>query len=474
MEELWKLTAEELALGIRLRRWSAEEALDAHFARIRLRNPDLNAIVLLDEIGARKRAEEADAALGRGECWGPLHGVPVTIKDSLSTAGLRTTAGFPPLAEYVPAKDATVVARIRAAGAVITGKTNLPLLALDYQCNSPLLGRANNPWDLGRTPGGSTGGGAAAVAAGLSPLEIGSDIGGSVRIPAHYCGIYSLKPTEHRVSTAGHIPEPPGAPRGVRHMASIGPLARSIADLRLALRVISGSDQDSWEVAPATLDTVETTRSRVAWTDGFGGCPVTAATSGALSTLARRLDHLGWMIEQAIPDLNFEQVWETWGQVLWCEVGSTMAPEAEAAEVERLFGKRDDPIARGAASRTGATMRQFTEAMTTRDRCIAVLERFFDRYDVWLCPVTVGPAIRHCEPGTSVPVDDGSVSYLMGGLAYTSPFNLTGNPVVVLPLGRSAEGLPLGVQVVARRWDDMRALAVAEAIDSHMPPFSLA
>ena len=474
MDEVWKLTAEELALGIRLRRWSAQEVLDAHLARISVKNPELNAIVLVDEEGARKRAAEADAAIRRGECWGPLHGVPVTIKDAFSTAGLRTTAGFPPLAEYVPPQDATVVARIRAAGAVITGKTNLPLLALDYQCNSPLLGRANNPWDLERTPGGSTGGGAAAVAAGLSPLELGSDIGGSVRIPAHYCGIYSMKPTEHRVSTAGHIPEPPGAPRGVRHMGTVGPLARSVADLRLALRVIAGPDQDSWEVGPASLDPIEIKRPRIAWADGFGGCPVTADTRAQLSTLASRLDGLGWRVEQASPDLSFEQLWETFGQVLWCEVGSSMPPEAEAAEVERLFGKRGDAISRGAASCTGATMRQFTAAMTTRDRWIAILERFFDNYDVWLCPVTVGPAIRHCEPGTPVPVDDGSVTYWMGGLAYTTPFNLIGNPVVVLPLGRSAEGLPLGVQVVARRWDDMRALAVAEAIDSHMPAISLA
>lgn len=366
------------------------------------------------------------------------------------------------------------MARIRAAGAVITGKTNLPPLAMDYQCNSPLLGRGNNPWDLERTPGGSTGGGAAAVAAGLSPLEIGSDIGGSVRIPAHYCGICSIKPTEHRVSTAGHIPEPPGAPRGVRHMATVGPLARSVADLRLALRIIAGADHDVWEAPPVPLEPVEITRPRVAWTDGFGGCPVTADTRSALSALADKLARAGWTVEQATPHLDFEHLWEIFGQVLWCEIGSSMPPEAEAEQVQRLFAKRDDPITSGGASCEGATMRQFTAAMTARDRFIAVLERFFDNYDVLLCPVTVGPAIRHCAPGTPVPVDDRSVTYLMGGLAYTAPFNLLGNPVVVLPVGRSAEGLPLGVQVAGRRWDDMRVLAVAEAIDRLQPRIRLA
>jgi amidase len=151
-----------------------------------------------------------------------------------------------------------------------------------------------------------------------------------------------------------------------------------------------------------------------------------------------------------------------------------MPPEMEAAEVQRLVGKRDDPISRGMASCEGGTMRQFTAAMTARDSLIAVLDRFFEKYDVLLCPVTVGPAIRHCTPGTPVPVDDRSVTYLMGGLAYTAPFNLIGNPVVVLPMGRSAEGLPLGVQVAGRRWDDMRVLAVAEAIDRLQPPIPLA
>ena len=466
--ELVSLTAAELALGIRLRRWSAVEALEAHLARIGERNPELNALVLLDEPGARRRAREADEALARGEWWGPLHGVPVTIKDSLETAGLRTTAGFPSLADYVPATDATVVARIRAAGAVILGKTNLPLLAMNYQCDSPLLGRANNPWNLDRTPGGSTGGGAAAVAAGMSPLEIGSDIGGSVRIPAHYCGICSLKPTEHRVPLTGHIPEPPGAPRGVRHMATIGPLARSVADLRLALEVIAGPDGNYWETPPVPLQPAQVDRPVVALIDQFGDCPVTAGTQRALAGLAAKLDQAGWRVERRAPQgFNFPQVWETFGNLLWCEIGSTMSPEVEAQFAEGLGAgpEVEDPMGRAVSSCLSATMRQFTTTMTARDALIGALERFFDDCDALLCPVTVGPAIPHCAPGTPVQVDGQTVPYWMGGLAYTGPFNLTGHPVVVLPMTRSPEDLPIGVQVVGRRWEDMKLLAVAEAIE---------
>ncbi len=201
--------AHELAAAIRERRISAVEVLDAHLARIARYNPALNAIVTHNEENARTRAREADAALARGEVWGPLHGVPVTIKDSFATAGLRTTSGFPPLTNHVPDSDATAVARLRAAGAIVLGKTNLPLLVHGFQSDNPIFGRTNNPWDHARTPGGSTGGGAAAIAAGLSPLELGSDYGGSVRIPAHFCGIYSLKPTNNRIPLTGHIPELP-------------------------------------------------------------------------------------------------------------------------------------------------------------------------------------------------------------------------------------------------------------------------
>jgi amidase len=255
MNSLVFATTQEVATSIRQRRVSATEVLEAYLAQIAQYNPTINAIVTLDEERARTRAKQADTALTRGEEWGPLHGVPITIKDALETAGLRTTGGFPLLADYVPSNDAPVVARLRAAGAIILGKTNLPVLSADYRADNPIFGRTNNPWDLRRTPGGSTGGGAAALAAGLTTLEIGSDLAGSIRIPAHYCGVYGLKPTEHRVPITGHIPEPPGMPRGVRHMQTIGPLARSVDDLTLALRLIVGPDGRQWEVPPVPLDT---------------------------------------------------------------------------------------------------------------------------------------------------------------------------------------------------------------------------
>src|SRR5262244_1674108 len=251
MSNLVFMTAQELATSICHRQVSATEVLEAHLAQIARYNPPLNAIVTLDEERARTRAKEADKALARGEVWGPLHGVPITIKDAIETAGLRTTGGFPPLADYVPSRDAPVVARLRAAGAIILGKTNLPVLSADYRADNPIFGRTNNPWDLGRTPGGSTGGGAAALAAGLTPLEIGSDIGGSVRNPAHYCGVYGHRPSETAIPRAGGFPRA-DFPNPAGIMAVQGPLARSAVDLELLFDVIAGpvlGEDAGWRLA---------------------------------------------------------------------------------------------------------------------------------------------------------------------------------------------------------------------------------
>jgi amidase len=479
MNELISLTATELASLIRRRGASSQEVLEAHLGQIATHNPALNAIVTLGEEQARRRARETDEALARGEVWGPLHGVPITIKDVFETAGLRTTSSFRPLAAYVPRQDAAVVARLRTAGAIIMGKTNTPELAGDEQTNSPLFGRTNNPWNLGRTPGGSSGGSAAAVASGMSPLDIGSDIGGSVRNPAHFCGIFSLKPSDYRVPFTGHIPPLPGSKgRGLlRYFLTPGPLARSVEDLRLALTIIAGPDEREWEVPPVPLTPSpdrELRELRFAWSDDFG-VPVSEEIRAALADLAVQLARSGCRVERHNPpEFDFGQALEVYGELKEAAITVGSSPIHLPRFIWRALSEQipsSNPTTRGLMRGAGATLQGYASALTQRDTFIAKLEHFLADWDAWLCPVAAVPAYPHFparnpieQLRATVEVDGQKMPYLLATSVYTGLFNLTGNPVVVLPLARTKSGLPIGVQVVGRRWADMALLAVAERL----------
>ncbi|MEH1969167.1 amidase [Nostoc sp.] len=435
-----------MANAIRDRQVSSTEVIEAYLSQIAQYNPGLNAIVTLDAENAIAQSKAADKALAQGENWGILHGVPVTIKDTLETKGLRTTSSYQPLANYVPKQDATVVARLRAAGAIILAKTNTPQLADNFQTNSPLFGRTNNPWNHECTPGGSTGGGASAIAAGLSPLELGSDIGGSIRVPAHFCGIYGLKPTEHRVSTFGHIPELPGTPKTIRHLQTIGPLARSVEDLRLCLSLIQCSELRQAEVMSISqqANPVSTLQSyRYAWSEGFGNIPATAETKAALEKLASSLAALGCCVEQHNEPPNFDSnaVRDTYLNIYNFELGLS---QPDLTQIQQR--------------------QNYITALSERDTLIATMENFLSNWDAWLCPVVPVPAFTHRQPGEPIEVDGCEFSYLGAIGAYTTIFNLTGNPAVVMPFTQSQDGLPIGVQVVGQRGSDMKLLEIAETL----------
>ncbi|MDQ6804312.1 MAG: amidase family protein, partial [Actinomycetota bacterium] len=413
-------------------------------------NPALNAVVTLDAVAARRRAMEADAALARGEVWGPLHGLPVTLKDAHSTAGMRTTAGYPPLADYVPERDGTVAGLLRGAGAIIMGKTNVSLLMRDIQSDNPVFGRANNPWNLERTPGGSSGGAAAALAAGLTPLDIGSDLAGSIRIPAAFCGVYGLKPTEHRVSLAGHIAAPPGTPRTDRILWATGPLARSVDDLALAFRAIARPVPESPEVPPVSIPNLprpELSDLRIAWAPAFPGLPVAGAIRSALHGLAADLARRGARVEERLPDLDFAEQ-----DRLRYRLAQTMSAVAQDDEGEPM------------------SLPDYLDALDRRDAYIAEWERLFADWDVLICPATATTAFAHTPTETPVPLDGEPVAYWLN-TAYCRPFNFTGHPVVAIPVGLDPDGLPIGVQIVGHRWLDERLLAAAARIAEVAGPF---
>ncbi|MCK5923284.1 MAG: hypothetical protein KAG66_20260, partial [Methylococcales bacterium] len=394
MSKLIYRTATDLARLIREKKASAVEIVDAHLDQIAKHNPKVNAIVTLNTENARKRALEADEALAKGENWGPLHGVPITVKDAFETAGLRTTSSFKPLKNHIPEQDATVVARLRQAGTIILGKTNMPMLAMDVQSDSPIFGRANNPWDTTRTPGGSTGGGGASLAAGLSPLEIGSDLGGSIRIPAHFCGVTAIKPTDHLVSLSGHIPELPGAPHSLRHMGTPGLLARSVEDLSLTLPLIAGPDGRCWEVPPVSLLPVQKKplkEYRIAWTDSFSSVSASQDTKATIQKLVADLTYAGCHVERVVPpDFDFNLAWQLYGKMVGGEIGAAMGavPRLLAGLQFRMISD-PSPIRSGYIKGLRLKMSQYADVLTKRDKLIAQLEKFLSQWDAWLCPVTV-------------------------------------------------------------------------------------
>jgi amidase len=438
-----------LADAIRTGAFSAEAAVTAHLQRIATVNPALNAVVRLNAELALVQARAADDELARGVIRGPLHGVPMTVKDSLDTAGVLSTGGTTGRATYVPRRDATVVARLRAAGAILLGKTNTPELTLSFETDNLLHGRTNNPYDLRRTSGGSSGGAAAIIAAGGSPFDDGSDTGGSIRLPAHFCGIAGLRPTPGRVPRTGHILPPAGA---LEALTTLGPMGRCVDDLVLLLPILAGTDWRDATVVPVALSDPATVRladQRVAVHTDNGIMTPTAETVAVVRASADALANAGLSVVEARPP-GIEQTAELFTGLMRSDGNETtqLLLDLYGTTVPHPWLRRSPPAPGEPAPSAAGMARWLFRWGTFRNTML----NFLEAYDVILCPVCAFPAIPH---GTSDDPDK------VHGFTYTKTYNLTGWPAVVVRVGTTADGLPLGVQVVARPWREDVALAVA-------------
>ncbi len=475
--EIIALSATELARRIDTGEFSSVQVVQAFIGQIAKYNEKYNAIVLVDVEGSLRAAAAADAAHARGESWGPLHGVPITLKDTYATQGLRTTAGEPSLAEYVPSKDAVVVSLLRKAGAIILAKTNPARLAMDMQTVNPLFGTTKNPWNTLRTVGGSSGGCAAAVSTHMSPLSFGSDLAGSIRLPAAYTGIFGLRPTRGVVSFQGHIPPLPGEIDGIRTMAVLGPLARTVADLQLALSVIAQpSKEDATPIPLRQRGKVPSSVAglRIAYMEQLGGVPVSQDMSQGLKRLVGALRAAGARVERAEPKLSYERTWETWGALVSMQGGY------ERSNFERSFGRlfahgkvADIPHQRRILD--PISVERYMLALTEQAAQTNALERFLADYDAWLIPVASVAPFPHHSPSETFGIfnvydeplhaDETPVPYYVATQAYTALLSVTEGPVISLPAGLSKEGLPVGVQLVGRRYEDWHLLEVARLIE---------
>ncbi len=456
--------ATKMAAAIRSKEVSAREVVDAHLTRIAEVNPALNAVVQLAAERAQAEARQRDVALARGELLGPLHGIPFTVKDSLCTEGIITTAGTLGRANFVPARDATAVARLRAAGGILLGKTNCTELCGRGETDNRVYGRTNHPFDLSRSPGGSSGGEAAIIATGGSSLGLASDFGGSIRGPAHLCGIAGLNPTFGRVPRTGHIP-PYG---GAYDTARIGPMARHVEDLALVLPIIAGPDGVDPTVVPASLgdpNTVTLRGLRVAFHTDNGLYPATSETVETVRNAAYALADAGLSVTEDCPpglsDLmevgaalgNVSQLAERAGVYREFEEAVELDSDAIAQYTRRWLERSRD--FRNIRAMTAVELLAWTRKW---DSCRSALLKFMQRFDVMLCPVDPYPALPH---GATMRPD----FPVYGVTAYTKSFSMAGWPSVVVRAGTSPEGMPIGVQVAAVPWQEHVALTVARSIE---------
>ncbi len=443
---------------------SVAELAEAHIQQIERLNPELNAFADFDRERVRAQARQLDAVR---EPRGALHGLPVTIKSSIATAGFRCEIGSLLHKGEVPVEDAVVVARLRAAGALILGTTNCPEFLMAYETANLLHGRTRNPWDLGRSPGGSSGGESAAIAAGMSAAGLGSDSGGSVRVPAHFTGICSLKPTPGRIPGRGHLPPCVGP---ISILGAIGPMARTVGDVELLFQVLSGQDPLDPVSPPVALRNPSPNELRakaIGFFEDDGLVPVTPETAAAVNNAARALHEAGFRVEPFRPR-TLEQLRKLWWK-FFVQCGAMFYEPEIRGKREKLSPIFNEFLeiaeAAGPLSAT-ELLNAWAELDLLRAKTLAEMSE----HPVLLCPVASIPAFRHDERVWTI--DSRSVGYL-DAMRYTQWFNALACPAAVIPVGASPECLPIGVQIVARPFEDEIALGVAGIVDAafgYRPP----
>ncbi len=440
--------------------------------RIEKYNPRINALAARDFDNALAQARRADAARARGEKPGPLHGLPMTIKDALETKDLLTTSGAPEYKSHIPAADAVSVARLRAAGAIILAKSNTPYMSGDWQAFNAIYGTSNNPWDLARTPGGSSGGAAAAVSAGLTGADIGSDIGGSIRLPSHFCGLFSHKPSFGLVSSRGHIPGKPGTLMQA-DLIVIGPLARSAGDLELILQVLAAPRPEERAFAlrlpRARATTPQDLRVAVWADDEFS--PVDAHISATVTRCGEMLRDAGARVDfNARPELDFAQAFENYALLMHALMTCEFPAKTRASLIRRAGELDEDDRTHAAMQARGAAL-SYAQALALveqREHIKAIWARFFANYDVVLCPPANVSAFAHEQDANfwarQITVNGQPRPYgdLMHWAALATGAHL---PATAAPMGLSPEGLPVGVQVIGPYQEDLTPIEAAKIIE---------
>lgn len=471
-------SAKKLAAKIRRRSIGCLELLDFYLDRVRRHNPRLNAIVVADIEAARRRAKAADRLSRSSGAQGPLHGVPMTIKESFDVIGFPTSWGLPQFKDNYPVRNALAVEQLTSAGAILFGKTNVPVMLADWQTFNPLYGTTNNPWDLERTPGGSSGGAASALASGMTALEIGSDIGASIRNPAHYCGVYGHKPTFGVCAADGQ-----NLPGVLSHkdIAVIGPMARHAEDLALALDIIAGPnavDGRAWRIRLPRAGKSNLRDYRVGVLLSAKTAEVDAEVQGTIQCLVERLARKGVKVTDQVPAINLDQAHRVFIQLLRSATSTSLNDEefAQAAAASRKASLQNDDYAQWMVRGQSLSHREWQAWHERRLQLAAAWESYFEHFDFLLCPAAATTAFRHNHVGerwermisvNGKPQPSTTQMFWAGlsGMAYL--------PSTIAPIGLGmSSGLPVGVQIVGPQYSDHSCIAFAELIGREWGGFS--
>jgi Asp-tRNA(Asn)/Glu-tRNA(Gln) amidotransferase A subunit family amidase len=455
---LVNLSATEMSRLVREKQISPVALVQAHLDRIEFLNPKLNAFANVNSAKAVDDARQAEAALMHGDTDRQLLGVPVSIKSCIDVQGMKCAAGSRLREDYVAAADAALVARLKAAGAIVIGNTSTPEFLMAYHTENDLQGRTNNPWDLARTPGGSSGGEAAAIASCMSAAGIGSDGGGSIRVPAHFSGICGLKPTPGRIPATGHYPAS-GGPFSL--IGVVGPMARTVEDLRLLFQITAGYDVEDPVSAPLsfeamTLDAAKTLRVGFYDTDGYTSTSL--ETRAAVRAAATALHGAGFIVDAFRPE-GLDQARDLWRVIFIQGCAMAFAPTIEGHR-DKLSQNMKEFLGL-AAEQPPLTGRLLLDTLLDRDQLRARFLSQMEEFPILLAPVCSIPAFLHTQAGWG---QKHGADYLRT-MTYCQHYNLLGNPAAVVPMGRSTEGLPIGIQVIGRPYKEDEVLAVASVLD---------
>jgi len=453
------LSATDMAAAIRSKQLSPVEVMNAVLPRIEQLNPAVNAYCTMVAESALKQAEQAETMVMRGEKIGPLHGVPISIKDLIFTKGIRTTAGSRIYENFVPEQDSIVVERLKAAGAIVVGKTNTAEFGWVAITKNPLFGETRNPWHLEHTPGGSSGGAAAAVALGMGPLAIGSDGAGSIRIPGSFCSVFGLKPS------FGRVPQYPNFP-GWETLSHTGPITRTVADAALAMEVIAGRDDRDLFALPETglhylpLHHTDLKGLKVAWSKDLGYAAVDPRVLRITEAAVKVFADLGCVVESANPEADSpEQIFST--------IVASRLPAVLQDKMEEWGDRIGAALARFVNQHRNKSVKEYLEACCTQLAYWDKIRPFFAKYDLLLTPTVTVPPF---PLGSYGPKEIAGVKLSpLGWMAFTYPFNLTGQPAATVPCGWTDDGLPVGLQIVGRRFDDATVLKAAAAFEQAAP-----